>query len=48
MSGSEDYTFVCPECEEEIAVNDAMRTAILDSGCVICGTEISQAAFTQL
>lgn len=48
MSGSEDYTFVCPECEEEIAVNEAMRTAIMESGCVICGTEISTAAFTRL
>lgn len=48
MSREEDYTFVCPECEEQIAVNEAMRTAIIDSGCVICGSEISSAAFTEL
>jgi hypothetical protein len=48
MSGSEGYTVVCPACEESIAVNEAMRTALLDSGCVICGTEISTEAFDRL
>jgi transcription initiation factor IIE alpha subunit len=48
MSGSEDYEFVCPECHEQIAVNEAMRTALLDSGCVICGTDLSPGAFSDL
>lgn len=45
MSGSEDYQFVCPECDESIAVNESMKTAIVDSGCVVCGADISTDAF---
>jgi hypothetical protein len=45
MSGSEDFTFVCPECGESLAVNAPMKDALIDNGCVICGTDLSASAF---
>lgn len=44
-SGQDRYTFVCPECTEEIAVDEPMRTALLESGCVACGSAVPTAAF---
>lgn len=48
MTGSEDYTFICPSCSETIEVNEAMKDAIEESGCVICGAVPSEADFTPL
>jgi predicted RNA-binding Zn-ribbon protein involved in translation (DUF1610 family) len=45
MSASEDYTFVCPECGESMMVNDSMRQALVENGCVICGSSVSGGAF---
>lgn len=45
MTGSDDYTFECPECAERIEVNEAMKLAIVDSGCVICGAEVTSEDF---
>jgi predicted nucleic acid-binding Zn ribbon protein len=39
------YIFACPGCEEEIEVNDSMRSAILSSGCPICTEPIEPADF---
>jgi rRNA maturation protein Nop10 len=46
MSASEEYTFVCPDCGESMAVNPAMRDALLENGCVVCGSAVSPAAFS--
>jgi endogenous inhibitor of DNA gyrase (YacG/DUF329 family) len=48
MSSEEDeeYTFVCPECNEHLEVNNSMKTALLERGCVICGTPVTEEAFT--
>jgi predicted RNA-binding Zn-ribbon protein involved in translation (DUF1610 family) len=46
MEKTEEYRFVCPECAESIAVNEQMKDAIVDHGCVICGTQISSDAFS--
>ncbi|AFK18191.1 MULTISPECIES: DUF7560 family zinc ribbon protein [Haloferax] len=46
MSDSADYTFVCPECAESMLVNDSMRDALLDNGCVICSASLTQDAFS--
>ncbi|WP_420828747.1 DUF7560 family zinc ribbon protein [Halomicrobium salinisoli] len=46
MSASEDYVFVCPECEESMEVNASMRDALMENGCVICGSPVSAAAFS--
>ena len=45
MTDSTDYTFVCPECAESMLVNDSMRDALIDYGCVICGSDVRQQAF---
>ena len=41
-----DYTFTCPVCEETLAVNESMRRALIERGCVICGTMVTPSAFT--
>lgn len=41
-----EYTFACPACGESLAVNGAMREALIERGCVICGTEVTAEAFT--
>jgi len=46
MAGSEEFRFVCPECGERIAVNGAMRQALLENGCVICGAPLTDQCFT--
>ena len=48
MTGSEDYIFECAECAETIEVNEAMKVAIEDSGCVICGTVPSEDDFSPI
>jgi predicted RNA-binding Zn-ribbon protein involved in translation (DUF1610 family) len=49
MMGDSDamYTFVCPECAESMDVNDSMRHALLENGCVICGASLTESAFTR-
>ena len=42
----EQYTFLCPECAETLAVNRPMRDALIERGCVICGTAVTPEAFT--
>lgn len=44
----EEYTFVCPECGETLEVNDSMREALIEEGCVICGGSLSSDAFTSV
>lgn len=45
MTGSAGILFVCPECAERIEVNESMKTAIIESGCIVCGTAVSATAF---
>jgi len=46
MADAEQLSFVCPECEERIDVNRSMREALLESGCVVCGTAVTSTAFS--
>lgn len=46
-SSGDDLTFVCPGCGESLAVNVAMKEALIDNGCVICGTDVSSGAFSE-
>ncbi|APW96530.1 transcriptional regulator [Halobiforma lacisalsi AJ5] len=39
------YEFTCPECGQEIEVNDSMREATLNHGCPVCGADVSPADF---
>ena len=45
MNGSADFHFECPNCAESIEVNGSMKTALVESGCIVCGVAISPAAF---
>ncbi|WP_442904975.1 DUF7560 family zinc ribbon protein [Haladaptatus sp. CMSO5] len=46
MSIERDLTFSCPECGESLVVNASMRDALIDNGCVICGSAVSSSAFS--
>ncbi len=39
------HLFVCPECTQEIEVNDPMREAILSGGCPVCAASAEAAYF---
>jgi len=34
------YQFRCPDCGQEIEVNQPVRRAILENGCPVCSTEV--------
>lgn len=46
MTSGSEYEFRCAECGEAIAVDDAMREALLEHGCVICGAPVTEDSFT--
>lgn len=41
-----EYTYICPECGESLEVNDSMREALIEKGCVICGVAVTDEAFS--
>ncbi len=43
-----EYEFHCPDCGEELVVNDAMKEALVERGCVICTADIDDDAFDQI
>lgn len=43
----EGYAFVCPGCGEAIAVDEQMKEALVERGCVICEASVTAAAFTR-
>jgi predicted RNA-binding Zn-ribbon protein involved in translation (DUF1610 family) len=46
MSSTENYTFVCPECARSITVDSSTKDALIDHGCVVCGSVVSSDVFT--
>lgn len=46
MTASEELTFVCPSCGESMEVNPAMRDALVENGCVVCGASVTAEAFS--
>lgn len=46
MGDAEEYVFLCPECGQEIEVNDSMREALVANGCVVCGAAVSDDMFS--
>jgi len=48
MTEGGDLTFHCPDCGETMTVNESMRDALLDYGCVVCGSTVSPMAFSPL
>ena len=41
-----ECTFVCPECDESLEVNAAMMDLLLEKGCVVCGADLTEDAFS--
>jgi transcription elongation factor Elf1 len=42
-----EQTFTCSECGQQISVNDAVRSAILDNGCPVCTASATEADFDE-
>ncbi|MBS3760407.1 DUF7560 family zinc ribbon protein [Halodesulfurarchaeum sp.] len=42
------YQFVCPQCGATPVVDDAVRRDMLDVGCYICETPVSELNFRRL
>jgi ribosomal protein L37AE/L43A len=38
-------TFVCPACHNSVAVDERMKTTIVERGCVVCGATVAATAF---
>ncbi|ELY52380.1 DUF7560 family zinc ribbon protein [Natronococcus jeotgali] len=45
MGTCENLQFVCPACTRSIEVTESVRDALVESGCVICGTDVDDGAF---
>lgn len=41
------FAFECPECDERLEVNDSMKDALVERGCVICESTVTTEAFEQ-
>ena len=39
------YEFTCPECGQEIEVNESMREATLTHGCPVCAASVTPSDF---
>lgn len=46
MADPASYQYDCPVCAESIAVNEAMREALIEHGCVSCGSALTDEAFS--
>jgi len=42
-----EYVFLCPECNESMKLDNSMRDALIERGCVICGATVTTDAFTK-
>ena len=42
-----EYEFTCPECSQQIAVNENVREAIIANGCPVCTAQIEPTEFTE-
>ena len=41
-----ECTFVCPECAETLEVNGPMMELLIEEGCVVCGADLTENAFS--
>jgi len=37
-----EFVFTCPECLQEIEINEQMREAILENGCPVCTASVTR------
>ncbi|MFB6070545.1 MAG: zinc ribbon domain-containing protein [Halanaeroarchaeum sp.] len=42
------YCLTCPDCGEEIVVDEGLRDPLLDTGCIVCGGPLSPDDFERL
>jgi endogenous inhibitor of DNA gyrase (YacG/DUF329 family) len=42
-----EYQFTCPECSQEIAVNENVRKAIITNGCPVCAAPVDEQEFSE-
>jgi transcription initiation factor IIE alpha subunit len=49
MVGNEqrEYVFLCPECNESMRLDNSMRKALIERGCVVCGASVTADAFSR-
>lgn len=40
-----ELLFACPQCGSSLFVNQPMRDTLLEEGCVLCGSELSDDDF---
>jgi len=45
MKRDDEFEFGCPACGETLTVNDSMRVALIENGCVVCGCGLTADAF---
>jgi hypothetical protein len=45
MQRQDKPTFLCPECDGEVAVTPGHRRTLIDEGCVFCGAHVPVSAF---
>lgn len=45
--GMTEYQFTCPECSQEIAVNENVRKAIITNGCPVCAAPVDEQEFSE-
>jgi transcription initiation factor IIE alpha subunit len=46
MSSSAPLVFTCEECGAKFELDDAMRQTLLEVGCLMCGTGVSEHNFS--
>jgi len=46
MCDSAEFEFGCPACGETLTVNGSMKAALVENGCVVCGTDVTPEAFS--
>ena len=46
-SGTRDgHRFHCPECAQEIPVDEELQAGLLEHGCPLCGAAVTEVAFS--
>lgn len=47
MQAMGSLQFCCPACAESVRVNEEMKDAMLEKGCIICGTPVTSSDFAE-
>ena len=44
---TENYTYECPACENDISVDIEVKQAIIDTACIYCSHPVTDEAFSR-